>query len=295
MSFAGDVKTELCRSSLNRKCCARAEAYGVLLYCNTFHAQLARIITEHEGFAARLPLLFQKAFRVEFDQISDGPGKRSLSVTGPEKLSAIHRAFGLDPNALALHVNYAVLEEPCCRFAFLRGAFLAGGSVTDPAKDYHLELSTSHKSVSRELLALMREEGLEPKSSSRKGSQMIYFKQSNYIEDFLTAIGAPVSAMRVMTAKLEKDLNGSINRQVNCDAANLDKTVEASQTQIEAIRRLQASGQLDHLPEKLQQAAQLRLQYPEYTLAQLAQQHDPPVSKSTLNHRLRRLLELGRA
>lgn len=294
MSFAGDVKTELCRAGLNRKCCARAEAYGVLLHCNTFTPRLARIITEHEGFAQRLPLLFQKTFQVSFDQISDGPGKRSLSITAPEKLAVLHRAFGLDPNALALHVNFAVLEEPCCRFAFLRGTFLAGGSVTDPAKDYHLELTTSHKSAGRELLALMREEGLSPKVSDRKSGQVIYFKQSNFIEDFLTAIGAPISAMGVMTAKLEKDLNGSINRQVNCDAANLDKTVEAAQTQLEAIRRLQARGQLDHLPEKLQQAARLRLLYPEYTLSQLAQQHDPPLSKSTLNHRLRRLLELGR-
>ena len=294
MSFAGDVKTELCRAGLNRKCCARAEAYGVLLHCNTFTPRLARIITEHEGFAQRLPLLFQKTFQVSFDQISDGPGKRSLSITAPEKLAVLHRAFGLDPNALALHVNFAVLEEPCCRFAFLRGTFLAGGSVTDPAKDYHLELSVSHKSAGRELLALMREEGLSPKVSDRKSGQVIYFKQSNFIEDFLTDIGAPISAMGVMTAKLEKDLNGSINRQVNCDAANLDKTVEAAQTQLEAIRRLQARGQLDHLPEKLQQAARLRLLYPEYTLSQLAQQHDPPLSKSTLNHRLRRLLELGR-
>lgn len=295
MSFAGDVKTELCRANLNRACCARAEAYGVLLHCNTFTPRLARIITEHEAFVNRLPILFKKAFRLEFDQITGGPGKRSLSISEPKKLAALHHAFGLDPNALALHVNFAVLEESCCRFAFLRGAFLAGGSVTDPAKDYHLELSTSHQSAGRELLALMREEGLHPKASSRKGSQIIYFKQSNYIEDFLTATGAPVSAMNVMTAKLEKDLNGSINRQVNCDAANLDKTVEAAQTQIESIRRLQASGQLDHLPEKLQQAARLRLLYPEYTLSQLAQQHEPPLSKSTLNHRLRRLLELGRA
>ena len=294
MSFAGDVKTELCRTSLSRRCCARAEAYGVLLHCNTFTPQLARIITEHEGFAGRLPVLLQKAFQTAFDQCSDGPGKRSLAVTDPEKLKKLHHAFGLDPNALALHVNFAVLEESCCRFAFLRGAFLAGGSVTDPAKDYHLELTTSHKSAGRELLALMREEGFQPKASARKGSQMIYFKQSNFIEDFLTAIGAPVSAMGVMTAKLEKDLNGSINRQVNCDAANLDKTVEAAQTQIEAIRRLQASGQLDQLPDKLQQAARLRLLYPEYNLSQLAQQHEPPLSKSTLNHRLRRLLELGR-
>ena len=122
---------------------------------------------------------------------------------------------------------------------------------------------------------------------------MIYFKQSEYIEDFLTAIGAPVAAMDVMTAKLEKDLRGSVNRRVNCDAANLDKVVEATQGQLEAIRRLERSGRLETLPDKLQEAARLRAAHPEDTLAQLAEPCSPPVTKSALNHRLRKLVELG--
>ena len=139
----------------------------------------------------------------------------------------------------------------------------------------------------------MREGEFQPKAASRKGNWVIYFKQSEYIEDFLTAIGAPLSAMEVMNAKLEKDLRGSVNRRVNCDAANLDKVVEAAQTQLEAIRRLEQAGLLDGLPRKLQETARLRMEHPADTLAQLAQLCDPPVTKSALNHRLRKLVELA--
>ena len=165
--------------------------------------------------------------------------------------------------------------------------------MTDPRKGYHLELATSHHSVSREMLALMREEDFSPKDAQRKGNSVIYFKQSESIENFLTAVGAPLSAMEVMNAKLEKDLRGSVNRRVNCDAANLDKVVEAAQAQLEAIRRLERDKVLEKLPDKLQEAARLRMDHPEDTLSQLAERCDPPVTKSALNHRLRKLVELG--
>ena len=177
--------------------------------------------------------------------------------------------------------------------SFFRGAFLAGGSVTDPKKGYHLELTTSHQNVSREMLALMRECDFTPKAAARKGNSVIYFKQSEYIEDFLTAVGAPVAAMEIMNTKLEKNLRGSVNRRVNCDAANLDKAVEAAQSQLEAIRNLERQGLLDKLPDKLQETARLRMANPEDTLSQLAQLCDPPITKSALNHRLRKLVELG--
>ena len=294
MSFALEVKSELCRTPLSRRCCAQAEAYGVLLYCNTFHAEQARIVTEHEAFAQRLPLLFKKAFKLTFDRFPQGGGKQTFSIENPAKLAVLHQAFGSDPRALALHLNFAMVEEACCRSALLRGAFLAGGSVTDPRKGYHLELATSHHSVSREVLALMRELDQEPKSAQRKGNAVIYFKQSEKIEDFLTCVGAPLAAMEVMNAKLERDLRGKVNRRVNCDAANLDKAVEAAMSQVEAIRRLEGAGTLITLPDKLREVAALRLAHPEDTLAQLAQRCDPPITKSALNHRLRKLVELGR-
>ena len=294
MSFALEVKSELCRTPLSRRCCAQAEAYGVLLYCNTFHAEQARIVTEHEAFAQRLPLLFKKAFKLTFDRFPQGGGKQTFSIENPAKLAVLHQAFGSDLRALALHLNFAMVEEACCRSALLRGAFLAGGSVTDPRKGYHLELATSHHSVSREVLALMRELDQEPKSAQRKGNAVIYFKQSEKIEDFLTCVGAPLAAMEVMNAKLERDLRGKVNRRVNCEAANLDKAVEAAMSQVEAIRRLEGAGTLITLPDKLREVAALRLAHPEDTLAQLAQRCDPPITKSALNHRLRKLVELGR-
>ncbi len=296
MSFASRTKAELCRTALSRRCCAQAEAYGVLLYCSQFTPSQVRIVTESPEFAARLPALFQRAFRAEFDRLpGEGPGKRVFAVHSPDKLSAIFAAFGGDPGeTLALHINFAVLEEEHCRTAFFRGAFLAGGSVTDPGKRYHLELATSHLSVSRELRALLLEAGFSPKETTRKGNSLTYFKQSEAIEDFLTAIGAPLAAMEVMNAKAEKDLRGSVNRRVNCDAANLDKAVDAAQEQLEAIARLEARGMLQELPDKLKEAVDLRAAHPELTLAQLAQLCSPPVSKSAFNHRLRKLVELSR-
>ena len=293
MSFAGEVKTELCRAPLSRRCCALAEAYGVLLYCNAFQTSQVRVVTECAAFAQRLPALFKKAFHIAFDRLPDGAGKAVFVLDSPEKLAALRQAYGMDGGAVALHVNFAVLEETCCRASFLRGAFLAGGSVTDPRKGYHLELSTSHHSVSREVLALMRELDLEPKCAQRKGNSVIYFKQSERIEDFLTCVGAPVSAMEVMNAKLERDLRGSVNRRVNCDAANLDKAVEAAQKQIEAICRLEERGMLAELPDKLKEAVDLRVAHPELTLAQLAELCDPPVSKPAFSNRLRKLMALA--
>ena len=262
MSFSSEVKAELCRTALSRRCCAQAEAYGVLLYCNQFTASQVRISTESNAFAARLPALFHRAFQLSFDRTpEEGAAKRIFSITEPDKLSALWSAFGHEPaGTLAHHINFAVLEEEHCRLAFFRGAFLAGGSVTDPAKRYHLELSTPHLSVSRELRALLLECGFTPKETTRKANSITYFKQSEAIEDFLTAIGAPLAAMEIM-----------------------------------AIYRLEERGMLEELPDKLKEAVDLRVAHPELTLAQLAELCEPPVSKSAFNHRLRKLMEMARA
>jgi len=295
VAFSADVKQELCRPGIGRRCCAQAEAYGVLLFCGAFHPRQARIVTECGALKERLPALFRKAFKVSFDQLPEpGEGKGAFLIESPAKLKAIFDAFDLEWDAsVSLHINLALLEEEHCRTAFLRGAFLAGGSVTDPMKGYHLELVTSHYHVGRELPALLREAGFEPKETERKGSHVVYFKQSDHIEDFLTFLGAPVSAMAVMAAKIERDLRGSVNRQVNCDSANLDKTVAAAREQLAAIERLRESGRLDALPDKLREAARLRFENPELNLSQLGLLCEPAVSKSAFNHRMRKLMELA--
>lgn len=295
MSFSSEVKAELCRATLSRKCCALAEAYGVLLYAGAFSASEVRIVTESADFAQRLPRLFHKAFSLPFDALpEEGSGKLIFRITQERKLESIFETLGYDARAhYALHVNFALVEEECCRAAFLRGAFLAGGSVTDPSKHYHLELVTAHSQVGREVSALLCDMGYEPRSVSRQGSSVAYFKQSEHIEELLTRIGAPACATRIMSAKVEKGLRNDINRRVNCDAANLDKAVDASRAQAAAIARLDEAGLLAKLPVKLQETAVARTLYPELTLSELAETFDPPLTKSCLNHRLRKLMELA--
>ncbi|WP_295752864.1 DNA-binding protein WhiA [uncultured Oscillibacter sp.] len=300
MSFSFDTKNELCKLPVQRRCCAQAEAYGILLYCHTFNAREVRIITENPNFAARLPRLFSRAFDLCFDRQPDifpgaeASGKMVFQITEQEKLDHIINLLGYEPRqSLALHINFAMVEEECCRASFLRGCFFAGGSITDPAKRYHLELTSSHLQASRELEVLLRENGYPPKSVGRNSSFVTYFKQSDQIEDFLTLIGAPVAAMRIMSTKLEKGIRNSVNRRLNCDSANLDKAVEAAQSQGAAIRKLEETGRLRKLPDKLRETAALRLEYPELSLSELAEIFDPPVTKSCLNHRLRKLVELA--
>lgn len=292
MSFSSEVKSELCRTSVTSNCCALAEAYGVLLYGTSFTAREIRIITGSREFAERLPKLFRRAFGLSFDRMEENASgsKRSFFITDVDKTSKIFSCYGYEANGtLAHHVNLGILEEDCCRLSFVRGAFLAGGSVTDPAKRYHLELATAHLSVSRETFSILLEIGFQPKESTRAGNYVNYFKQSEVMEDFLTTLGAPVSAMKIMEAKVEKDMRNSINRRVNCDTANADKIVVAAQEQLEAIRRIERVMGLDQLPEKLYETALLRVANPEVSLSDLAILSDPPVTKSCLSHRLKKL------
>lgn len=296
-SFSAGAKAELCKSLPQKHCCALAECFGILLFCNSFGTDGIRIITESRELAQRLPRLFRKAFGVGFDiQPEEGTsGKQIFQITDQEKLSCIMEAYGFDPRGtVALHINLPIIEEDCCKASFLRGAFLAGGSATHPEKGYHLELTTVHQSVSREAYTLMQEVlGFYPKMATRGGGQVLYLKQSDQISDCLAYLGAPVAAMGIIEAKLEKELNNKVNRRCNCDEANTSKVVEAAQEQLGAIRRLRERGIFDELPEKLMQAAVAREKNPESSLAELAAMMEPPISKPAINHRLKKLIAMA--
>ena len=297
MSFSSDTKAELCTIPLSRRCCAVAEAYGVLLYCNMFNHEEIRIVTSSSEFAQRLPKLFQKAFGHGFDPSPSFKikGKKSFSIRDKNTIDTIFSAYGYEAETvLAHHINLGVLEEGCCKAAFLRGALLAGGSISDPGKSYHLEIVTPHYNVSGETFSILLELGFSPKDTTRGGNYVTYFKQSEAIEDLLTLAGAPVSAMGIMSAKVEKSMRNSINRKVNCDSANADKIVSASQEQIEAIKKIERTAGLQSLTEKLRETAILRIANPEASLSDLAFLAMPSVSKSCMSHRLRRLLEIAR-
>lgn len=295
ISFSGATKAELCRCFPQKHCCDLAQCFGILLFCNSFGFAGLRIITESREFSQLLPKLFKKAFDVTFDILpeADLPSKQVFQITDTQKISRIMSVYGFDPKeTLSLHLNLPVVEDECCRSAFLRGAFLAGGSVTDPEKGYHFELTTTHQSVARETYALMEEMlGFYPKTAKRAGGQILYLKQSDRICDCLTCMGAPVAAMGIMEAKLEKELNNKVNRRCNCDDANTSKVVEAAQEQLSAIRILVDAGQFEKLPSKLLSAAKARLEHPEASLTELAAMMDPPISKPAMNHRLKKVIQ----
>ena len=297
MSFSANAKAELCQVRMDRRNLALAECYGILLYCNSFRTSEIRIITANGDFAARLPRLFRKAFSLEFDRLppEDAVGKRSFCITAPAKTAAVLESFGSDARGLVSHhINLGVLEDPGTPEAFVRGAFLAGGSVTDPEKRFHLELATSHQNVSRELRAMLLEMDLNPKEAARGAHSLLYFKKADQISDFLARIGAHVAAMNILTAKVDKEMRNVVTRQINCDSANADKTVTAAMRQNEAIRTIIKRDGLDALPEPLRDAALLRLANPEVSLADLALLSSPPVSKSCLSHRLNKIIQLSR-
>lgn len=298
ISFSGSAKAEICRSFPQKRCCALAECFGILLFCNSFGSESIRIITESRDFAIMLPKLFKKAFGFSFDTVPEQEltGKLSFQITEAAKIAEIMDAYGFHPkDTLALHINLPVVEDDCCKASFLRGAFLAGGSVTDPSKGYHLELTTTHQSVAREAYALMQEVlGFYPKIAPRSGGQVLYLKQSELISDVLTFLGAPVAAMGIMEARLEKELNNKVNRRCNCDDANTSKVVEAAQEQLSAIRALRENGRLEHLPQKLYQAAVEREANPEASLTELAAMMEPPITKPAMNHRLKKLVEMAK-
>jgi DNA-binding protein WhiA len=297
ISFSGSAKAEICRNNAIKNCCALAECFGILLFCNSFRADGIRIITESREFAQLLPKLFKKAFGITFDAEPEGDtaGKLIFQINDKEKIDRIMSVYGFSAkDTLSLHINLPVVEEDCCKSSFLRGAFLAGGSVTDPTKRYHMELTTTHSSVARECNSLMYEMlGVEPKAATRAGGYVLYFKQSDLIADCLTYLGAPVAAMGIMEAKLEKELNNKVNRRCNCDDANTSKVVEAAQEQLNAIRILRERGLFEMLPQKWKQAVIAREENPEASLTELAALMEPPISKPAMNNRMKKLVQMA--
>ena len=289
-SFSQKVKTELAAIPLTKPELILAECYGALLHLNRFSATEIRLLSKNPDVCARMEQLMQKLFGFGFTQVS----AHSYRITCPEQLSKIAAKIGYDQHMHISHsVNLGLLEEKGTAAAFLRGAFLTGGAVTNPQKSYQLELTSVHSGVSRGMISLLQEQGLSPLDSVRRGNFVVYFKKSDAIADFLTMIGATNAALSHMTAKVEKHMQNAISRKVNCDTANVGKTVAAAGVQIAAIRKIEQLVGLDTLPEHLQELALLRMMNPEVSLFELAELSDPPLTKSGVSHRMRKLVEIA--
>lgn len=292
MSFSSDVKNELLAIQQN-DCCRLACSYAFLLYGRAFSDKEISLLTEHKEIA--------DAFAATITQFSGAPvsaeetgGKKfKVSVTDKAVLKKVFESLGLSGSVLKKRVNFANIAEPCCYNAFLRGVFLACGTVTAPEKEYHLEFSVSSKGLADDLMHVFDEFDPTPKITQRSGSYTVYFKNSSDIEDVLAIMGATENSMMYMHAKVVKDIRNTVNRKVNFEQANLSRTVIAATKQYEAIAKIKEKIGFDSLPPDLREIAILRYNNREESNSELAAMLSKPLTVSGVNHRFQRLIKIA--
>lgn len=299
MSFSGDVKRELARLAPVCKDCKRAMLYGMFLMNRISRSNLTLMHTEHKPVAdCYVNLLAELTGSIVTMFISDytGPKKKrnyTVGVEHKEDIREICRYFGVDPDRPERRLDRRYLKRECCIHSFLRGVFMACGSVTNPEKEYHLELAVGEEALAGEIAALVEECGIPFRCTSRKGSSVLYLKESEPIEDMLTLMGAVNSSLELMNVKIYKDVRNKVNRVTNCETANIGKTVNAAAAQLEQIRLIERTVGLDDLPDDLRELAELRLENPEMSLRELCMALSEPISRSGVNHRLKRLAAIA--
>ena len=296
MSFSSDVKQELTDILPDKPCCRAAQAYGMLQFGHAFSGREISLQTEQEAVARLYTFLVSKVCGVEppaEDTLRRRATLYSRSFSATSAREKVLERFGHSLSDISVRLNRANLDCDQCARALLRGAFLSCGAVTNPERDYHLEFSVPYYNLSRDLLALLGEEGFPAKMVSRNGSYIVYIKESERIEDCLTYLGASRGALEMMSVKMVKSIRNETNRRLNCESANIDKTVAAAGIHADAVRRIQAAGAFDTLTPELQQLALLRVDNPDMSLRELGAALDPPLSRSGVNHRLQRLLTIA--
>lgn len=302
MSFAHETKTALVDTALQIKhqCCRRAFLYGALYGAGTFSRQRIKLVTTCEPFAELLVRWLDEQDHITAnlyitEHKTGAEGERSgCKITIPQKREAekLFGSFGYAPDIAETEIMSGMFHCQGCEPSFVRGAFISAGTITDPEKGYHLEMSFA-MAAAESLSGLLTDAGLEPKMMSRRGESVLYYKDSESIENFLAYIGANTAAFTIMNKKIERELRSGANRIANGEMANIGKTVAAAADQINAINSLIRSGEIERIPEELKQTAYLRLENEDATLAALAEMHTPPITKSGVNHRLKKLVELG--
>ncbi len=294
MTFSSQVKKELCAHIIEKPCCARAFCFGAACFSHTWTADRLEFHTENEMVARYLRTMFAaQGIALHTDAYwVHGRDKLSLvtdEADGPAQLATFWARCRIDPQAPG--ALQKLLRCTSCQGAYLAGAFLCGGIVADPVKEYHLEFVGQRSQRLDELSDLLTADDMEPRRIRKNANDVVYLSASEQVEDLLTAMGAGHNAMEIMNAKIYKTYRNQANRVTNCETANIDKTIAANQRVIAAIRKLQEAGALDALPEQLREAAKARLEDPSATLGELAASMQPPVSKSGLSHRMKKLLE----
>ncbi|MCI9306037.1 MAG: DNA-binding protein WhiA [Lachnospiraceae bacterium] len=283
MSFSSEIKEELSRQIPGARHCQLAEIAAILGFCGRVTEEegsvsVLRMHTENPAVARKYFTLLKKTFNIRLDVSA----RQNKSLKGGHSFEVV--SYG-DISV----VKHVLIQNLCCKRAFIRGAFLASGSVSDPEKGYHFEIVCNSLEKANQLCEMIGSFGIEARVTGRKKNHIVYIKEGAQIVDVLNVMEAHVALMNFENIRILKDMRNSVNRQVNCETANLNKTVSAAVKQIEDIQYIKATIGFDQLPEGLIEIAKLRLEQPESTLKELGQMLTPCVGKSGVNHRLRKL------
>lgn len=299
MSFATDTKKELCSSIVTDVDVLRSEFYAMLLLGRCFDSSHIEFKTENKHTASRFVSLCTMLFSPIIERIeplTKSSKTYTVRVIDSNDCKRIFEFYGHDEREINLRVNRANLLDSNCERAFIRGVFLACGSVANPDKTYHLELCVVHKNLCTDICNIISEIedcNISIKMLNRNGSYIGYIKDSEQITDILTFMGATNAAMTVMGAKALKQVRNAANRRTNSEIANLQKVAGASAQQIKAINKLKKSGRFNNLSDELKVVARLRIDYPELSLRDMGQMLTPPISRSGVNHRLTKIIKLS--
>ncbi len=282
MSFSSEIKERLCKTEYKCQSCAVSEFTGALMFGGGISGEGVRFSTENESVAKRISR-----------DISEGFGINAEI----RKMPRVYR-IGIDDIHQTENIFGGILLRgdipfSCCRASFVRGAFLGGGSVTDPQKGYHMEFDTKNEEQAKRLQSVLAKDGFTSKITYRKGYHVVYIKGSEEIADILGYMGAPHFALELFSVQIEKEMRNEVNRRVNCENANTNKAAKASSKHLFAIKKIRDAKQWDNLPDVLKEIADLREEYPEDSLKELGEKTNPPIGKSGVNHRLARITEIA--
>ncbi|MDD7739468.1 MAG: DNA-binding protein WhiA [Fusicatenibacter sp.] len=303
MSFSSDVKEELSRQIPAARHCQIAEIAAIFALCgqirkNEQGESILRIQTENAYVARKYFTLLKKTFNIEAKlSVKQNQKENTYLITVSETdtskriLEAIKQTES--PQEGSVLVHKIIIQRQCCKRAFVRGAFLAAGSISDPNRFYHFEIVCQDQERAEQLCGIISSFDVEARIVSRKNHYVVYVKEGDQIVRLLGVMEANIALMNLENIRILKEMRGSVNRKVNCETANLNKTVNAAVRQIEDIRYIERTIGFSALPEGLEEIARMRLAHPEASLVELGKTLTPVVGKSGVNHRLRKLKEIA--
>ncbi|MBQ7950493.1 MAG: DNA-binding protein WhiA [Clostridia bacterium] len=302
MSFTGEIKRELSAFAPRKACCELAALATLYALLSEEKRNEIHLKTENITVARRIIILSRKLLGLELQtDIRSNRSKTrkqiSVIVSGKEEIALLKEGLKMVSDKADIfqsRIDPSFSVEECCKRTVLQTAFLTCGFVNSPKKSYHLEISTHKKHVFSDVLAVVEELGIQMKTIKRQNKYVMYLKNNELICDFLGIIGIKRGLFQYHEIKLEKELKNDINRHMNCESANENKRLDAALTQIKALKKLKESKKLETLSPALLEAMELRLQNPTLSLAELSEQSPTPISKSGLNHRLNKLMEIAK-